>query len=91
MASKRIAKEVARGRRTREPIEFLPVESVLDGNLDLCKVIQDVELGEIQDVVSVDQARVLHDDEVEPATAPPPAGRDAPLAPNFLKVNTDVL
>lgn len=55
------AKSVHR-ERTWEALDFLPIYDVLDGHLDLLKVVQDIELGQVQAIVPVDQAGMLHDD-----------------------------
>ena len=57
---------------------------VLGRDLDLGEVVENVELGEVERVVAVDEGGVLHDDEVEPAAASATAGRGAVLATYFL-------
>lgn len=64
---------------------------VRDGDLENGKSVEDVELGEVERRVPVDQVRVLEDDEVEPAAATTTTGRDAPLGSDFLQVNADGL
>ena len=77
--------------RTREAWKFLAVDEVLDRDLNLIEVVQDVQLRQVQAVVPVDEARVLHHDQVQPAAAPPPPRRRAILASDFLEVHADVL
>ena len=54
-------------RLTREPFKLFSINGILDSDLDLLKVVQDVKLGEVKCVVAVDEGRVLHNDEIEPA------------------------
>lgn len=80
-----------RRRRTREPPEFFAVYVILNGYLDFGKVVEDVEFREVEAIVSVYQAGVLHDDQVEPATAPSPSGGNSVFSSDFLEVHADVL
>jgi len=76
---------------TREPEELLPVDEVLYPDLDLLQLIEDVELGEVQDIISIDTVRVTEHDEVEPATTATTACRRPVFAPYFLEVRANVL
>ena len=76
---------------TGEACDLLVVDEVLDGHFDLLKVVKHIELGEVQRVVAVDQAGVLHHHQVEPATAPATASGRTILVANLLEVRADVL
>jgi hypothetical protein len=55
-------------------VELLAVDLVRRADADLGQLVEDVELGQVEGGVAVDQRRVLDDDEVEPA-APSSAAR----------------
>lgn len=74
-----------------ERVEGFPVEVVRDGNLDDGEGVEDVEFGNVERSVAVNEVRVLEDDEVEPSAATTTTCRDPPLGANFLEVNSDVL
>ena len=76
---------------TRKPDELLPVDEVPHPDLDLLQLIEDVELGEVQDIVPVDIVRVTEHDEVEPATTAATASRRPIFTPYFLEVCANVL
>ena len=75
---------------TGEACDLLVVDEVLDGHFDLLKIVKHIELGEVQRVVAVDQARVLHDDQIQPSTAPPSASRRTILATDLLQVRANI-
>lgn len=58
----------------RKALEFLAVDEVLCGDLELVKVVEDVELGEVDGGVVVAGVRVLDNDQIEPAAAALTAG-----------------
>jgi hypothetical protein len=60
-----------------EALEHFTVVGVGCRNFELVKIIQDVELGEVNGSVVVAGVRVLDNDEVEPATAALATGCDA--------------
>ena len=78
-------------RLTRETGDFLLIDEVFDRYLDLIKVVEDIQLGEVQGVIAVNQARMLHHHQVKPTTAPATASGRTVLAANFLEVYTYVL
>lgn len=69
-----------------EVLEGLAVVAVAGGDLELVKVVEDVELGEVERGVVVAGVRVLDDDEIEPAAAALAARRDADLVPDLLEL-----
>ena len=79
------------GRRTRETFELLAIQQVLGSDLDLLELVQDVELGQVERSVAVDQSRVLHDDQIEPTASSASSSRSTVLGSNLLEVDTDVL
>ena len=74
----------AKAELTREALQRLALVHVLGRDLDFSEVVEDVELGEVERVVAVDERGVLHDDEVEPAATSTAASRGAVLAADFL-------
>ena len=69
---------------TWEPSQFLSIGKVLDPHLDFGELIQDIEFGQVEAIVSVDQGGVLHDYKIEPATASPAACCSSVLPANLL-------
>lgn len=61
-------------------------EDVGDANLDLVKVIQDIELGEVERGVVVDGVGVAGKDEIEPATATTTTGGHAEFPAHALQL-----
>ena len=76
---------------TRETSQLLAIELVPDGDFNLREFVEDVQLGEVEAVVSVDHVRVLEHDEIKPSTAAATACGGPVFSANFLKVYTDVL
>lgn len=74
-----------------EALEALPVVRVADGDLELVKVVEDVELGQVDGRVVVAGVRVLDDDQIQPAAAPCAAGRDADLVAYFLQLLAELV
>lgn len=74
-----------------EARQFLAVVLVARCHLEFLEVVQDVELGQIQTRVAIDQARVAQHDEVQPAASSSSTGRDTVLGAHLLHVHTDVL
>jgi hypothetical protein len=72
-------------------VEGSAVQVVRHGNFERLELIQDVQLGEVEQGVPVDEVRVLHHDEVEPTTTAATARRDAKLGSHFLEVLADGL
>ena len=71
--------------------KFLAVDNILDGNLDLGKRFQNVQFSQVQGVVAIDEAGMLHGDQIQPtSTATTSSGR-AILSTNLLKMHTNVL
>lgn len=60
-------------------------QDVRNTDLDLIKVVQNIQLGEVQRGVVVDRLRVTRKDEVEPTAATTTAGRDSELSTDFLE------
>ena len=77
--------------RTREARKLLAVQQALHSDSDLLEIVEHIELSEVQDVVATDEARVLHDNEVEPSAAVVTASGNTVLASDFLGVHADVL
>lgn len=73
-----------RGGLTREPSNLLPVQLVGNSDLDLLESVENVELGEVEGVVTVDGVRVLEDDEIEPSTTTTSTGGGSVLGSNLL-------
>lgn len=69
----------------------LVVGYVLDGDLDLRKGVQDVQFGQVQFVIAVDKAGMLHDDQIQPPSTATASSRRAVLPANLLKMHTRVL
>jgi hypothetical protein len=62
----------------------LTVYNVSDADLYLIKAIKDVEFSQVDTVIAVNQAGVLEDHEVKPATSSPPARCNTKLSANLL-------
>jgi len=71
--------------------QLLSVYSVFDRHFNFWKFVQDVELGEVEVVISVNHAGMLQDDEVEPSTAPSAASSSAILPTDLLKMFANFL
>ena len=71
--------------------QLLSVYSVFDRHFNFWKFVQDVELGEVEVVISVNHAGMLQDDEVEPSTAPSAASCSAILPTDLLKMFANFL
>jgi len=71
--------------------EFLSINDVFHGDLDLLKVIENVKLCQVKRIVAIDLRRMLHDDKIEPPATSPTAGGGAKLAPNLLEMDTHLL
>jgi hypothetical protein len=67
------------------------VSHVAGADLDLLQLIQHVKLCKVESSIAIDQMRVSHLNEIEPAAASSPAGSDAPFGSDFLQMMTDVL
>jgi hypothetical protein len=68
-----------------EALEALPVVRVADGDLELVKVVEHVQLGQVDGRVVVARVRVLDDDEIQPAAASCAACCDADFVADFLE------
>ena len=71
--------------------ERLAVDGILDGHLDLGKGFQNIQLGQVEHVVAIDEAGMLHDDQIKPTSTAAASSRRAVLSPNLLKMHTNVL
>jgi len=69
----------------------LSVQGILDGHLDLGEGLQNVQFRQVQCVVAIDKAGMLHDDQIKPASTATTSGRRAVLSTNLLKMYTNVL
>lgn len=74
---------------SREGRQRLALVLVRDGDLELVKVVEHVQLRQVQRRVVVDLVRVGHHNSVEPACATLTARRHAPLAPHVLQLLAD--
>lgn len=74
-----------------ETLDLLAVQDVLGGDLDFLKLVEDIQFGQVQTGVTVNEGRVSHDDQVEPTTTTSSTSGDTPLGSDFLQVNTDVV
>lgn len=77
--------------RTRETDDLLPVNEVLDADLDLRERVEDVEFGEVEAVVAINHGRVFHHDEVKPPATSAAPSRGSPFSADFLEVDTGFL
>lgn len=64
---------------------------VRDGDFDLVKVVEHIQLGQVQRRVVVDGERVAAEHEIEPAAATSAAGRHAELAADRLQLLTNLI
>ena len=70
-------------------IELLTVEAVGGCDLELVKVVEDVELGQVDGGVVIAGVRMLNDDEVEPAAPALAAGGDTDFVADGLELFAD--
>ena len=76
---------------TGETRELLPINEVFHSNFDLFDVIENIKLRQVERIIAINLARMLHHDEIQPATSPTAAGRRTKLAPDLLKMCPDIL
>lgn len=69
----------------------LAIDGVPDGHLDLREGFQNVQLGQVQHVIAIDEAGMLHDNEIQPTSTATTSSRRAVLSTNLLKMYTNVL
>lgn len=62
-----------------------------DGDFQEGELVEDVEFGEIEDGVVVDEVRVLEDYEVEPSASTSSTCGDSEFLSDFLQMNSNVL
>lgn len=67
------------------------VDGVLYGHLDLGEGFQNVQFGQVQCVIAIDKAGMLHDNEIQPTSTATTSSRRAILSTDLLKMYTDVL
>ncbi|KAI3478079.1 hypothetical protein L1887_60010 [Cichorium endivia] len=75
----------------REARQLLAVHNVAHRHLELLELVQHVELGQVEARVAVDEARVAHHDQVQPAATASAARRRAVLGSDLLQVVADLL
>jgi hypothetical protein len=71
--------------------DLLAVDLVTDGNLDLVKVVEDVQLGQVEGGVVVDGGRVLEENKIEPSAATAATSGDTDLAADSLELLADLV
>ena len=77
---------------TWESFEFFSIPYLVSyPNLDLLQFVENVYLGKVQAIVSIDQARVLQHNQVQPSTTTSSACGGTILPPYFLQMNPNVL
>jgi len=76
---------------TRESFKFFSVQLVPYCNLDLSQLVENIEFGEVEVVIAIDQLRVLEDHKVEPAGATSTSSRGPVFMANFLEMNANIL
>lgn len=69
-----------------EGFERFTIEEIFGTNLDRFEVVENIEFGQVERGVAVDQCRVLHDDEIQPSASTSSTSCDTELGSYFLKV-----